>query len=88
MRFQKAGMTPEQPDFIRQIGMVFSGFQRYLYAEAKPSYSVSTAVRLMTAKIHTVESIWPQLPDLEAIFTATVSSQLAGGSASGEKQHH
>lgn len=32
----------------------------------------------MTAKIHTVESIWSQLPDLEAICTATVSSQLAG----------
>ena len=32
----------------------------------------------MTAKIHTVESIWSQLPDLGAICTATVSSQLAG----------
>ena len=26
-----------------EIGKVFSGFQRYLYAEAKSSYSVSTA---------------------------------------------
>lgn len=32
----------------------------------------------MTAKIRTVESVWPQLPDLEDICAATVRSQLAG----------
>ena len=32
----------------------------------------------MTAKIQTVESIWAQLPDLEAICAANVSSKLAG----------